>query len=60
MERDETNVTEGSTHDDSLIIVLLVVVEDTLHGRHARILLGLVVPVVLLLVPVQDLPSHIR
>ena len=51
-----TYVTEGSTHDDGLVAVLLVVVEDLLDGLNTRVLLvGVVWSGLVLLVPVKDL-----
>jgi hypothetical protein len=51
----ETHVAETGAHDDRLVAVLLVVVEDLLHALHARVLLARVVAVRLgLLVPVED------
>ena len=54
-----THVTEGRAHDDGLVAVRLVVVEDLLDGLDTGVLLvfvgrsGLV-----LLVPVQDLRTY--
>ncbi len=49
-------VAERSTHDDGLVVVLLVVVKDLLHGLDTRILIALVLGSGLsLLVPVKDL-----
>ena len=51
-----TYVPEGSTHDDGLVAVLLVVVEDLLDGLNTRVLLvGVVWSGLVLLVPVKDL-----
>ena len=41
--RTSTHVTEGSTHDDGLVAVLLVVVENLLHGLNTWVLITLVV-----------------
>jgi hypothetical protein len=49
-----TYVTERSTHDDSLVTVLLVVVEDFGDGLDTRVLLALVVLPSGLFVPVED------
>lgn len=52
---DFANVSERSTHDDGLVSVLLVVVEDVLDRLDSRVLLASVIGVrVLLLVPVED------
>lgn len=51
---DLTDVTEGSTHDDGLVAVLLVVVENALNGLDTGVLLGGIVALVRSLVPVQD------
>ena len=49
-------VTEGSTHDDGLVVVLLVVVEDLLHRHDTRVLVaGVVLARLVLLVPVKNL-----
>ena len=50
-----TYVSEGGTHDDGLVTVLLVVVEDLLYGDDTRILITRVVLSGALLVPVKDL-----
>ena len=51
-----TYVTERSTHDNSLVSVLLVVVEDLLYGLDTRVLLAAVVGSwLVLLVPVKNL-----
>lgn len=51
---DLARVTERSTHDDSVVAVLLVVVVDALNGLDTGILLGGVVTLVGSLVPVED------
>jgi hypothetical protein len=51
---DLTGVTEGSSHDDGLVVILLVVVENALNGLDTGILLGAEVALVRSLVPVQD------
>ena len=51
-----THVTEGRAHDDGLVAVRLVVVEDLLDGHNTGILLVSVVRSgLVLLVPVKDL-----
>ena len=51
-----TYVTEGGTHDDGLVPVLLVVVEDLLHGLDTGVLVAdVVLARLVLLVPVKDL-----
>jgi hypothetical protein len=37
-----THVTEGGTHDDGVVAVLLVVVEDLLHGLDTWVSITLV------------------
>ena len=51
---DFANVTERSTHDDSLVAELLVVVEDALDGGNTGVLLLGVLLLVGGLEPVQD------
>lgn len=52
----DTYVTEGGTHNNGLVAVLLVVVEDLLHGLDTRVALARVVRSgLVLLVPVKDL-----
>ena len=53
--RDFADVPETSAHDDGLVSVLLVVVEDSLHALDPRVVLGRI-PVLLLvgLVPIQN------
>ena len=51
-----TYVTEGGTHDDGLVPVLLVVVEDALNGDDTRVrIANVVLARLVLLVPVEDL-----
>ena len=57
---DLSNVTEGSTHDDGLVAVLLVVVEDALHRLDTGVLLGSEVALVGGLVPVKDTTNEGR
>ena len=52
-----TYVTEGSTHDNSLVAVLLVVIEDLLDGLHTRVFITLIVLAGGLLVPVKNLEA---
>ena len=55
---DLADVAEGGahTHDDGLVPVLLVVVEDLLHRLHTRVLIAdVVLARLVLLVPVKDL-----
>ena len=53
---DLAGVTEGCAHDDRLVVVLLVVVEDLLHGLHTRVVVARVVLArLVLVVPVKDL-----
>lgn len=49
-----SRVTERRTHDDRLVAVLLVVVEDVLHRLHTGVLLSAVLLLVRRLVPVKD------
>lgn len=51
---DLTGVTERGTHDNGLVAVLLVVVEDVLDGLDTGVLLSGVVTLVSGLVPVED------
>jgi hypothetical protein len=51
---DLTDASERSTHDDSRVIVFLVVVEDGLDGRNSRVLLLGVGLSGLGLVPIED------
>ena len=54
-----THVTEGGAHDDRLVAVLLVVVEDLVDGLDTRVLLVLVGGSgLVLLVPVKDLRAY--
>lgn len=55
-----THVSERGTHDDGVVVMRLVVVEDLLHGLHTRVLVALVGLPSRLLVPVEDLWSHDR
>jgi hypothetical protein len=58
---DLANVTEGGTHDDGLVAVLLVVVEDALDRLDTRVLLADIVRArLVLLVPVEDLEESWR
>ena len=50
-----TYITEGSTHNDGSITVLLVVIEDLLDRLDTRILITLVILAGRLFVPVKDL-----
>ena len=49
------HVSERSTHDDRLIIVLLVIVENLLHRLDTRIFISLIVLPGVLLVPIKYL-----
>jgi hypothetical protein len=51
---DLTDAAEGSTHDNGLVAVLLVVVEDLLDALDTGVLLLGVVLLGVLLVPVED------
>jgi hypothetical protein len=51
---DLADATERSTHDDSLVIVLLVVIEDGLDASHSWVLLLGVLLLVGSLEPIQD------
>lgn len=53
-----THVTERGTHDNGLVAVLLVVVEDLLDGLDTRIRIPLVVLSGGFLVPVEDLKGQ--
>lgn len=49
-------VAERSTHDNGLVVVLLVVVEDLLHGLDTGVLVAdVVLARLVLLVPVKNL-----
>ncbi len=51
-----TYVTEGGTHHDRLVVVLLIVVEDLLDRLDTRVLIAdVVLARLVLLVPVKDL-----
>ena len=52
-----TYVTEGGTHNDRLVAVLLVVVVDALDGLDTGVLVTLVGFACRLLVPVKDLKA---
>ena len=55
-----THVTERGTHDDGLVPVLLVVVEDALNGDDTRVrVANVVLARLVLLVPVKDLRAPI-
>lgn len=54
------NVSEGSTHDNSLVSVLLVVIENFLNGLDSWVLLALVVLSGLSLVPIEDTTNEWR
>lgn len=55
-----THVTERGTHDNGLVSVLLVVVEDLLHRLNTWISVALEVLPCSLLVPVKDLKEGIQ
>ena len=55
---DLSDVTEGGTHDDGLVPVLLVVVEDLLDGLDTRVFVALVGLAGGFLVPVKDLTDR--
>ena len=57
---DLTSVTERSTHDNGLVAVLFVVVEDGLHRLDTGVLLGSVLLLVVGLVPVKDTTNEGR
>lgn len=48
-------VTETGTHDDGLVAVLFVVVEDLLDRYDTRVLVTYIILASCLLVPVKDL-----
>ena len=49
-------VTEGGTHDDRVVVVLLVVVEDLLHGLDTGVRIAdVILARLVLLVPVKNL-----
>lgn len=50
-----THVTERGAHDDGLVVVLLVVVVDLLHGLDTWVIIALVVLSRVFLVPIEDL-----
>ena len=37
-----SGVSKAGAHDDSLVVVLLIVIVDLPHTQHTRILLGLI------------------
>ena len=45
---------KASTHNDSLVVVFLVVVEDRLYALDTWVLLGTVILLVCGLIPIQD------
>lgn len=51
---DLARVPERSTHDDGLVAMLLIVVEDALHRLDTGVLLGAILLLVRRLEPVQD------
>lgn len=55
-----THVPEASTHDDGLVTMLLVVVEDLLDGDDSRILITFVGLSSALLVPIENSPDERR
>jgi hypothetical protein len=57
---DLANVPERSTHDNSLVAELLVVVEDGLHALDTRVLSSSVLLLVCGLVPVEDTTDERR
>lgn len=50
-----TNITEGSSHDDGVVAVLLVIVEDLLHRLNTWVIISLISLSCRLLVPIKDL-----
>lgn len=53
---DLAGVAEGRTHDDRLVVVLLVVVKDLLHGLNTRVIVArIVLARLVLVIPVEDL-----
>lgn len=50
-----TYVTEAGTHDDGLVAVLFVVVEDLLYRYDTRVLVAFIVLSSRFLVPIEDL-----
>jgi hypothetical protein len=50
-----TNVTEWCAHNDGLVAVLLVVIEDVLDRFDTRVVITFIILAGRLLVPVQDL-----
>ncbi len=57
---DLSDVSEGGTHHDGLVVVFLVVVEDALHALDTRILMRSEVLLHRGLVPVEDAPDERR
>ncbi len=57
---DLPQVPKASTHNDSLVVVFLVVVEDRLHALDTWVLLGIVIPLVRGLIPIQDASNEGR
>jgi hypothetical protein len=53
-------VAETGSHDDSIVLVLLVVVEDFLHRLDTRVLITLIVLSGVLLVPIQNLSEQFQ
>ena len=51
---DLSQIPKASTHNDSLVVVFLVVVEDRLYALDTWVLLGIVIPLICGLVPIQD------
>lgn len=52
--RDLAGITEGSTHNNGLVAVLLIVIVDGLHRLNTGVFLRGVVTLVGILEPVQD------
>lgn len=51
----KAHVTERGTHDDRLVLVLLVVVVDLLDGLDTWVIVAVVILSCGLLVPIEDL-----
>jgi len=55
-----TYISERSAHDNGFVAMLLVVVEDFLHGLDTRIFVTLVRLSSSFLVPIKDLGARVR
>ena len=53
-------ISERSTHDDGLVVVLLVVIIDLLHGLDTGIIIALVGLSSVFLIPIENLQSSMN